>query len=94
MRKNQFRAGCGEIRRKFMGKAAGKPYNKVAKGFFSCECDFLFFWRIGKYATPYIIQLGDCELFVVSDSKTSQMQCILTVETVETRRPISRQEVP
>jgi hypothetical protein len=40
MRKNQFRAGCGEIRRKYMGKAAGKPYNKVAKGFFSCECDF------------------------------------------------------
>ena len=93
MRKNQFRAGCGEIRRKVMGKAAGKPYNKVAKGFFFMRVR-IFFWRIGKYATPYIIQLGGCELFVVSDSKTSQMQCILTVETVENRRPISHQEVP
>jgi hypothetical protein len=42
MRKNQFKAGCGEIRRKVMGKAAGKPYNKIAKGFFSCECEFFF----------------------------------------------------
>ena len=66
--------------------------NKVAKGFFHASANF--FWRIGKYATPYIIQLGGCELFVVSDSKTSQMQCILTIETVENRRPISHQEVP
>ena len=41
-----------------------------------------------------ISQLGGCEFFVVSDGKTSQMWCILTVETVENRRPISHQEVP